>query len=229
MPQLLDLIVVAIITVFIILTAVKGFVKSMISVICFVLAFYLSMAFSPLFAQGVYDGFIKKPMEDKIESTVQIDKDNIEISVNDAWEKMPKYITSIADNFGVTKQSVSNTIIKNSLKDKETLVSNIVDDVARPVVVPILKTLFYIILFFILNTVLRLISRPIVRIFKLPIIGGLNRFLGGVLGFVKGLVAAALFCVCVKLIINFTQNGFLIFTNQNIDNTIIFKYFCNII
>ncbi|MBQ0110523.1 MAG: CvpA family protein, partial [Oscillospiraceae bacterium] len=160
---------------------------------------------------------------------VQIDKQNVEQSVDDTWRKLPDYITDVAGHFGVTQKGVTDTIIEKADQTSDKMVTDIVDSIAKPIIVSILKTILYIVLFLIISAILRFVTRPLIKIFKLPIIGGLNRFLGGVLGLLKGLVVATLVCISLNMLTNLTQNGFLIFTQQNIDNTIIFKFLANII
>ena len=65
--------------------------------------------------------------------------------------------------------------------------------------------------------------------FSFSVIGSLNRTLGGILGAVKGIVFVLIACMVISLIISFTGKPFFIFTEENINNTYIFKFFTDIL
>ena len=66
------------------------------------------------------------------------------------------------------------------------------------------------------------------KFFDFSVLGKINGILGGILGTVKGVIIACIFCTVIALIVSFTENGFWIFNNENIDKTIIFKLLANI-
>ena len=73
--------------------------------------------------------------------------------------------------------------------------------------------------------VVKILSKIINKVFCLPLIGGLNKFLGGIIGLLKGAIVSIVFVTVVLLIMSFFEDGFLIFTNDNIEQSILFKFF----
>ena len=61
------------------------------------------------------------------------------------------------------------------------------------------------------------------------LVGKLNRTLGGVVGFFKGILLATVFCMIVGVIVSFTKNGFLIFTRESIEASTIFGTICDML
>ena len=59
MSIILDLIIVAIVLFFVITSAKRGFVKTVLDVVAFFLALYISVSFSGVLAEGIYNIFIK--------------------------------------------------------------------------------------------------------------------------------------------------------------------------
>ena len=79
---------------------------------------------------------------------------------------------------------------------------------------------FFIILMFFVKTLAKIIN----KIFNLPLIGKLNRFLGGIIGLLKGTIFALIFVMVIMFVISMTENGFLCFTQENVNESIIFKF-----
>ena len=76
----------------------------------------------------------------------------------------------------------------------------------------------------VLMFIFRFIVRAINKVFKLPVINGLNMFLGGCLGAVKGGIAVLIFCFVVSVVMMLSSGGFWIFNQENIDSTYLFRY-----
>ena len=80
----------------------------------------------------------------------------------------------------------------------------------------------------VLLVVVKFLAKMINRVFSFSIIGKANRLLGGIIGIPKGIIFAILFCMVISLIVSL-NNGFLIFTAENIEKTYVFKFFAEII
>ena len=221
----IDLALVAIILVFALISAKKGFVKTFIELVGFFLAIYLSFTLSGVVAEGIYNSTIEpsvtKTVSETLENAVGEKTDNI---VDDIWENLPSVISNSAEAFGVTKETIKGTTgDKITEANTDQIVLNVSKDVVKPIVVPIVKTILSVILFGVLMIFVRILAKILGKMFNLPIIGGINKLLGGVLGAAKGLIICFVICLLINLIVSFNANGFLIFTEENLNNTVLFK------
>ncbi|MBQ5810334.1 MAG: CvpA family protein, partial [Clostridia bacterium] len=102
------------------------------------------------------------------------------------------------------------------------------ENVARPVITSIARMISSIIIFILLMFVFKLVVRAVNKVFKLPVIHGLNVFLGGALGVAKGIIVLIVACFAISLLMMFSDGSFLIFTPDNIEKTYLFKMIYNI-
>ena len=72
-------------------------------------------------------------------------------------------------------------------------------------------------------------AKIINKAFSLPIIGGINKSLGGILGFGKGLIISAVIAVIISTIVSFSKDGIFIFTPENIEKTYLFSFLSNLV
>lgn len=228
---LLDLIVVAIIVLFAILSAKRGFVKTIVEFVGFFLALYVSFAASGAIAESLYNNklepYIVNAATEKITGTAGSAVDS---TIDSVWEELPAIVKNSATFFGVDSDTVSSTI-NQQLSDSsnvEEIAKTMAQEVLKPVVVPIIKTFLGMILFIILLILVKIVARVINRVFKLPLVGGLNHFLGAILGMGKGLIISAVICVAISAFIAVTGKEFLFFTRENIDKSLLFSLLANI-
>ncbi len=220
----LDIIIVAIVLLYVIISAKRGFARTVVELVGFFLAVYLSFTLSGIVAEELYTGAIEPAVTKSIEENItETASEKTEVIVDDIWESLPKVVTNIAEGFGISKETIIDESGETDLIGFEELAENLTDKVLKPVIVPVVKTVVGILLFGLLMIVVKFLARAVNKIVNIPLIGGVNRFLGGILGVVKGLLVSYIVCVIISLILLFTENGFLIFTPENIEGSSIFK------
>lgn len=227
---ILDILVIAIILIYAFISAKRGFMRTAIELVGFVLAVYLSFAVGGAVADGIYGSVVEPAIVDTIVDTVdETTTNSINGAVDAVWQGMPELITKAAGNLGVTSDAVKSDISAQAFNTEsfEELAQQVADSVARPVVIPLIKTVVGFILFVILLFVVKILARIVNRAFSLPLIGGLNRTLGGILGAAKGVIIAAVVCILISTAVALTKSGFLIFTQENIEQTTVFKFFAD--
>ena len=98
MSLILDLAVVAVILINVILSAKKGFVKTIVEVVGFIAALSLAFSLSTPIAEYTYDSFIGPAVENRLSESAG----NIaDASANNLFETLPPIITENAENFGI--------------------------------------------------------------------------------------------------------------------------------
>lgn len=224
---ILDLIVIAIVLIYVLISAKRGFVRTLIELVGFGLSIYLAFLIGGVVANGVYDAVIEPTIVDTIVEEVDgTASGSVNAAIDAVWANVPDSVVQTANHLGITPASVKNSIDAATLDtsaDVRQVALEVTDAVARPVIVPLIKTLVALLLFIVLLFVVKLLARIINRVFSLPLIGGLNRILGGILGFAKGVIVATVICILLSTAVAITANGFLFFTAENIEKTALFQ------
>lgn len=228
MSIVLDLIVVAIILLFVFITMKKGFVKNILNIAALVITLLVIINFANPISVGIYNAFIEKPVCSSIEKTIVSAEEKGESMVAEFWNDMPNILTNTAENSGINSSELSDLILGSN--DAAATAQQISDDIIKPTVVSILVIAVDIILFVVLMFVFKIIIKAICKLFKAPVLNQVNKLFGGILGFVKGVIIAILVCSVISFIVYTSKNGeFLFFTKEVIDKTYLFSKFANIL
>ena len=218
----IDLILVAVILIFALISAKRGFVKVLVETVGFIAAVVVAFTISTPLAEVTYDKIIEPPV---VKAAVNAVGESAE---HEAWNALPEFLMN-NDIFGTQINSFTEKITANLSLGVETAVKTASQDIVKPVATKIFSLLYSVILVLVLSILVKFLAKLINGMFSFSVIGTLNRTLGGVLGAVKGIVFVLIACMVISLIISFTGKPFLIFTEENINNTYIFKFFTDIL
>lgn len=224
MNFVLDILIVAIVLICILISAKKGFVRTLVSAVGFVVAIVLAVSLSTPISSSICKEYIKPAVEEKTASILSNSAGN---SINEAagtiWEELPDFVVGAAASQGITEESLGQSILESTANTAQGLATDITDKLFMPIVENLLKGIVTFVLFLILMVVVSLLSRILNKLFSGAVFGKFNRALGGVLGAVKGLVFACVFCLLISVFVGFSENGFLSITQETIDSTYIFS------
>ncbi len=221
MSYILDGIVILIILFFIITSSKRGFVRTLIEVVGFVAALILAFTISSPLANATYDKMIEPSVVSAVENAAN---EGTQTAVDAAWGAMPKFITNNSDMFGLTQESFADKLTQSTADGITGTAISVSQNIAKPIVAKILGMIYSTLLVIVLLFVVKILAKIINKLFSFSIIGKLNRSLGGAIGLIKGLAIAVVFCMIISLIVSFTANGFLVFTRDAIDSSVIFKF-----
>lgn len=222
MGLVLDLIIIAIIAIGVVISAKKGFVRTAIEVVGFVVAIILAFTISEPLADFAYE----KVVEDSIVSAANTSVENLKDKV---WESLPDFVTENSDTFGITKNEVGSVIDKNAHNGSEAAVRQVSDTLVKPVTTKLIGGLIACILFIILLIIVKILAKFINKLFSFSFIGTINTVLGGVTGVVKGVIYALIFVAVTVFVAGVSKGGFLIFTDKNIASSCVYKFFAEIL
>ena len=226
---LLDVLVVLVVLFNIYLCVKRGFVRTVIELVGYFLAIYLAFTFSGVVANFVYDNYIGPNIAEDIVNEVSFSSDSTtDEKVDEIWDFLPDLVER---NNDISKSSLKDTINENNSSSDPvaSIVQTATDTAVKPTIIPIVQMIVSAILFFILMFIIKFFAKIINKVFNLPIIGGLNRFLGGVIGCFKGVLFAIIFVMLVNFVVSISNDGFIFFTNENIEKTVLFKYIAEFI
>lgn len=289
MALIYDLLVVLILVVFFSIGVRKGFIKSILSLVCFVLSVVVSLFAAERLAQPIYEMCFKEKVTSFIEEN--IDKIDVSGVVNSYFlddlgiEADEKTIRSIigtqgdisqniklyAERNGVTvdkeyidkrinsflKSKELESAIKTALPsqlasavfsaaessseviadilqacvnpDKSVAARAIEDAFVNDAIILLVKYALFLIFFAIIRFLLKLIVAATGIINKIPVAGKVNRILGGAFGILKGGVFILILAMTIEVTVSFMGSRYSLFSESTIDNSLIFKYFYNMV
>ncbi len=226
MGLLLDGIVLAALALFVLLSARKGFVRTVVGLIGTVVAVILAFALSRLLAEFIYTAFLRQPMIDIVENTLIIHAGEGAQSTFDAvFDNLPGFILQAAAMYGVSFSSVSSQIGAVIEDSAQQAAPTVADAMLKPILTGLIAAVTLVLLFILLMMLVRVVSRILNKAVSIPLFGTANNILGGAVGLVKGCLVIFVIAAVLGLIIPFTQNGFLIFTEDAIGSSFLFKAF----
>jgi len=224
---ILDLFIVSIVALYVYSSAKRGFVRTVVEFVGYFVAIFLSITLSGVVSVAIYDSFISPGIVEDITDEASLSSaSGTDEKVDRLWKAMPDIVVNNKINANISKNTLKNTVENNDSDNisSDVLVKKVTDATVKPTVVPIIKTVVTVVLFFILMFIIKILAKFINKVFNLPIIGKLNKLLGGAVGFFKGAIFATIFVMIVMFFVSITKNGFLFFTPENIEQSILFKF-----
>lgn len=201
MSIILDVILITILAAFIFTAAKKGFMLTLLELIAVIVALALSYQFSPVVAQAAYDNILEESLVETVEAqldqTLNISSTTAQAEV--VLEAIPDFMASFASSVGVDVEELVNAMGSYSFS-YENLATELVGRVAQPIAVGALTVIFFLLISAVLIFALKWIAKLLSKLFKLPLIGTVNKVLGGVLGACKGVLVIVFVCTFLELI-----------------------------
>lgn len=213
----LDALILLILVIFVIGGIHKGLIRSAINLFGTLFSAYFSAFLGNTFAHSIYDSFIRQSIlnsvSDSLESSVG---QGVLSTADEIFENLPGFLKAISPHLADSSQ------LQNAVSSGIDSIAATVEQLVSPVIISIVSIALTVVLFILLSVLVRFISRAVSRVCRIPVLFGINRTLGGILGFLKG---AVLIMLAVSLICLFTD--FNTSYRQTIDNTTLFRFFYN--
>lgn len=119
--------------------------------------------------------------------------------------------------------SYARKLVMGMLDTGTELGDTVIDNFVRPNCIVVIRSIVFILIYSIVFAVLKLITSAAKLIDKIPIIGEVNSLLGGVAGLVEGVLILFIFCLATRLIVSVFDGDVMIFNQETIEKTVIFK------
>lgn len=199
----IDIILVALLVIFVIRGYRKGFVRMLLETIGSIVSVVLAWFISKNFSATVYNSYFRQGVIRSIDGRLS-GSDSLDAATA-SFYSIPNQLRGIASMLGFDVEGISKSVDPSSASSAEALESSVVG----PIVLIIVKILMFIAVLLVCSFLIKFIIGIIGRAKKLPTIKKADGVLGGVLGFITGLIAVALLAEII-----FTVSGM-------IDNEII--------
>ena len=219
MHYVLDAAVILIILIFTWRAAKKGFVKTVVLFLGFLIAAFLAKTISVPLSENIYDSFAKEKISVFLEEKTTEVSGSVLEQTEKLTEGLPPIVKNAVDVFG-SSDAVEETIVESG----QSIAAAVETQVVAPAVVLLIQTVLFLVLFSVFLFVIKRVGKMMGFVNKIPLVGKVNVFLGGILGTLEGVIIVFLLVSILYFVMLIAGEGFVI-TNEDINNSILFKFF----
>ncbi len=177
----------------------KGFIKALSRLLAFVVALLVAMWCSGPVAQAVYDGAVAPQVEETLLTNLNDNAlGSASAKADAALNELPEYVRNLLSNQGIaTGQDVLNKV--GATDNAPQLAERIEATVVAPLLVPVLEVLASFVLFLLASVVISFALGLLDKVFKLPLLRGVNRTLGIIPGIINGVLCALILATVAQV------------------------------
>ncbi len=222
----IDIIILAVVAFFIVLSAKRGFAKTLIGFLGTFAALILSVVGSWVVSDLVYGNFIKPDIEAKLQAAFEDSAEKFTTAsmiIDGATEILPDYIVNMAETENLFSDLEKEDNTDKLMLSAESAAEMITETVVKPCVTGLIQSISMIVLFILGILAVKLISKAMSSLFSGKLLGGINSFLGGLIGLPEGLLFAIILTWIIGYFISVTENGLFGLTDAVTDKTYIFR------
>ena len=140
-------------------------------------------------------------------------------------EAVPVFFGNMADGIRKGSDAPMRSVILIMLNAPVNAREAVVGGIIEPCFTVAVQTLLFAVIFFGVVIILNLIAKALKFVNKIPLLGGLNSILGGVVGLVQGVLTICVICLLVRVIVVLSGGNVIFFNNAVIDGTMVFEFF----
>lgn len=200
MAYVLDIGVILIFGVCLLVGYCRGFIKSVGRVAAFIGAAIVALLLCETVAGFIFDSFVGPAVQDKVVEGLNSANTSLSQSVDNALHNLPEFITNALSNQGIKDGGDVLGQLSGGSQAPTAMAERITADVVRPVMISVIKGISFIVLFFVAMAILLVVVRLLDKIFKLPLLKGVNRTLGLLVGAITGVLFVLLAVSVVQVI-----------------------------
>lgn len=217
--MIFDIILVGIFIVLIIINVWRGFAKSLASILAAVGSYFGATALGGFIANFIYSSLIQPAIIKAVNDAIV----NVSTKTADGVvSSLPSWLTGLMN---ISAEDLTK-LLEQPISGASDSIADAVNTAVRPIAIGIITALATVILFLLFIIILRkLITRPIVLLFRFPILNFINRVLGAVIGFIDAFLLVSMLAYLTKLIIVNASPQSSWFNESTIYNSFIFYHF----
>lgn len=194
MAYIIDIILIAVFAFIVAFAVKKGFAKIALNLAATVLSYITAYIFGKPAAELLYDkavrAIIEKALAERIEKSSAGD---ILTQTKGIIEALPEGLMKLAEKIGFNATAAVESISNTDVSAKG-ISAAVTESVLKPMIVVLLTVLCSIIIFILASIIFGFLAKLINKVFKMPLVKNVNRFLGGVVGIIQGVII--LFVIC---------------------------------
>lgn len=183
-----------IILLLILIGAYRGIIRTLLNLIGLALNAFLSYYISGPLAQGMYDTFFKQTVITKIQEAVA--QKGVSVAYESTLSALPDWLSKmVGAAYQLTGQGIDKLVSNYNLSNDQTLsIAKAIEAQLAPAIVAVMAVIIVFVLFFLLMIIIKLIIRLILRALNGRVLRTVDRFFGGLLGGVEGVLLVYFLC-----------------------------------
>ena len=184
----IDIALLAIMLIFLIVSAKRGFLITLLEVLVFAIAVISAANLCKPAANSIYDTFIGPNITEKVSASLSENSDIMSSAgkASAVVDNLPKIIKDYILRTDPDENNITSEILNGDFSGTDAA-EKLSSDIAKAVTV--LSPVIFLLLSIVLSLLLSVVAKWLNKICKLPLIGTANTVLGGVFGILKGLIA----------------------------------------
>ncbi|MBQ9939097.1 MAG: CvpA family protein [Oscillospiraceae bacterium] len=222
-PYIYDLVLVVLAIIFICLGRKCGALKMLFLLIGSAVAVVAATFLSSYTADFLFVGFLRDELLGSVTNALPDSHDLQELltavssdspAVSASLKLLLNFSTHTAKLDSLIASAAENTAV------------TIVDTFISPIVIALLQSVTFILYLVVISFLIKLIAKSLGLVNKVPVIGGINRFLGGVFGLAFAALVVLVLTVAIRIIL---AGGIStdILSEQTIQNSLVYHYVYN--
>jgi len=227
MNILIDVILAAVAALIIIVSWRRGFVKSVIGLVCDVVAAVVAYALTPTVAGFLCNSIFLDKISSGIDATVRSAATTpAGADVSSFLSKIPETLQGTLDKYNVGDDALRGFV--SGLSDTgEGAVKKVSEFIAKPTSWILSNAIAFIGIFIVALILLRLVSKLIILLFKAPIIKTADRTAGLVLGILNALFVVWVLSLVISAGVGALGSYIPGWFGETVENSIILKFFAD--
>lgn len=210
--MLADIIIIAIIVLFIIIGVKRGIARSVLGIIGLFVTYAVANGLSDWLSQAIYSSFLEETVVANVND--YMNSYGLEYLLNNSFSALPEWIRWLVSLFGGSSENLAESV-SQTVGFAESNATNMVTQALEGVTVSAMRIVLMIVLFIVAYIIVRKLIKLVLNLFKAPVLKQVNGFFGGVLGAVNGVLCVWIFVNVLCVIAQITAND--ITSNELID------------
>lgn len=210
--MLADIIIIAIIVLFIIIGVKRGIARSVLGIIGLFVTYAVANGLSDWLSQAIYSSFLEETVVANVND--YMNSYGLEYLLNNSFSALPEWIRWLVSLFGGSSENLAESV-SQTVGFAESNATNMVTQALEGVTVSAMRIVLMIVLFIVAYIIVRKLIKLVLKLFKAPVLKQVNGFFGGVLGAVNGVLCVWIFVNVLCVIAQITAND--ITSNELID------------
>lgn len=210
MINIIDLLLVVLAIAIVVMSSRKGFVASCLDAFSVVISGFASYKLFEPVAEWAYDFFVRDLVKTTFARALDDMSSSLSISekVSGMIDALPQAAVKIAEGMGYNAKNFAGSFNQAIAANNEALINEVTDKIAYNIMITITQIIVFIALFVIFGLLIRLISGFFSDYLKkIPVVGGIDALLGGVLGIVKGAIVLVVVTTVLYIILSTAEAG----------------------
>ncbi len=223
-PYVIDILFAAILLICVIVAWCRGFVKTIVSFFGFIAAAVIAMLTCTRVADYLYHTVVEQPLYDSIYKKVLtlVPTGEIINSVDNIGEVLPAWVRAL---FDVAASEASERIGETLTGTAEMVSHTLLDTLVAPLVLALMGLVLFFVLFGLLMVIVNILVAVLGKVFELPVLNGINRLLGGVVGVVNGILVCMIAAALLSLYAAVTADASSWVNTQTLQTTTLASFF----